>query len=206
MGKTLSDLTGIKDNFVGHYTKAVDMIPAIKSYVPFDMPTLIESYRKDRHFNTDITKLKRWDDVTGIEVSTNRSTEYPSAKITGGVINLLGRNGVALASVSECVCLLKTAAALMVLQELVKNAYNADKIEICMDPDTGTSVFGILNDIEEYFDFTDGLEKQDPEELITDMENTTWEMAKILYTYDCTPKPCGPDSIDFLLSGYMQKG
>ena len=205
MVKKLNDLTGIVNDFVGHYTKAVDLIPAVKSYVPFDMPTLIASYRKDRHFNTDLTKLSRWDDVSGIEISTNRNTSHPSAQITGGVINLLGRNGITLASISECVCLLKTAAALMVLQELVKNAYNADKIEICTDPDTGTSVFGILDDCKEYFDFTDGFEKKDPEELIKDMENTSWEMAKILYAYDYKVKPCGPDSIDFLLSGYTHK-
>lgn len=198
----LSGFTGIGNDYVRQLEKVIDLIPGIKDYVPFDMPTLIEAYRKDRHFNTDATSLDKWDAVMGLSISV-RGIRFLTSSADSGFINLLYKNGIELVSMYECISMLKTAAMLMVLQELVKNAYGMGKIDICMDLlEEKTTVFGILDEHPSYFDFKNGLEKKKPEKLEQDMEHTSWEMAKVLRAHDIIPQLVDMDPVGFLLSCY----
>ena len=122
MAKTMTDLrrfTGMSDldgNFDNFYRTAVNKLGGpeqLKHYIPFDMETLRKSYQEDEHFNTTLTPMKKWDMATGIQVQQDQVVREAVAT-GGGIWPLLNRHGINWMSQSQGVCLLKTAARMLV--------------------------------------------------------------------------------------------
>ena len=101
------------EDFDGFYKTAVEKLggpKAVKPYIPFDMETLIKSYARDENFNTILTPMTRWDAASGIDVQPQTGKLIPC----GGIWPLLHAHGITSVSQSQNVCILKTAAAMLV--------------------------------------------------------------------------------------------
>lgn len=86
---------------------------AFKPYMPADMATLRQSHAQDKYFNTDLTPLKSWDKAVGITVE-NRQGAKPVLSNPNGLVGFLRRNKITNITLSEGVCLLKTAAEMLI--------------------------------------------------------------------------------------------
>ena len=109
----MSDLDGNFDNF---YRTAVNKLGGperLKHYIPFDMATLRKSHQEDKHFNTALTPMKKWDMATGIQVRQDQCFREATAT-GGGIWPMLNRHGITWMSQSQGVCILKTAARMLV--------------------------------------------------------------------------------------------
>ena len=111
-------MPSLDGNFDNYYETAVQKLggpKALRKYVPFTLKTLRESYAKDEHFNTSLTPMRKWDDASGVYAAPGRPTVPPS--MTGyGLAPFLYAHGVNWVAQSQAVCLLKTAARMLVLE------------------------------------------------------------------------------------------
>lgn len=82
----------------------------IKSYIPFNMPTLKKAYKTSPHFNN--LALSAWEMACGFDFTGPREVH-----ITNGLCDLLKRNGITSYSSADCVCILKAAARELVKEE-----------------------------------------------------------------------------------------
>ena len=111
----LSKFVNMKESEIGFqaYYDAIitklDGVDAVRSFIPFDDGALKSAYAEDKNFNSGLTPLHRWEDASGISVRPGQTTRPPRATGTG-LFAFLNANGVTLASQSECICILKTAA------------------------------------------------------------------------------------------------
>ncbi len=113
----LRELTGLSDldDFKLFYRTAVNKMGGperFRTYIPFTIETLRQSYEKDPHFNTSLTPIRVWDSATGIKVPVGQTTLPPIA-IGGGIWPLLSAHGITSIAQSQAVCLLKTAAKML---------------------------------------------------------------------------------------------
>lgn len=82
---------------------------AIAPYIPFPLPVLAEKLKSDPNLNN--TSLRKWDLAAGfrdIILSTNQ------VLIRGGIWELYGEKGITSASCANGVCILKTAAQMLI--------------------------------------------------------------------------------------------
>lgn len=97
-------------------------INSIKPYIPYDMETLMERYRKgDIHFNDGNMSIKVWDRAAGFDSNINPQTkkmDYNHSR--RGLGPLLIHNGINLYSCSEAVCILKETARILCEKEIKK--------------------------------------------------------------------------------------
>lgn len=129
---TIGQLIGLDENktdFNTFWQTAVNKIglDAIMAHVPFSVSTLKDSYLEDEHFNTAITPLRLWDRAAGVVNMGTKGMTGPFL-YNGGVKELLARNGATSTSLSDCVCLMKVAAKMVVQRLLSQPSFKASGI------------------------------------------------------------------------------
>ena len=98
--------TGRKLEHSEIYGRAIDYLgglEVVKQYIPYDLETLKEAYKKDKHFNN--LSMCKWDMMAGF---TNRGANCNF--VGGGIWNLYRQHKINCASCSDGVCILKEAA------------------------------------------------------------------------------------------------
>lgn len=138
---TIGQLIGLDENktdFNTFWHTAVNRIglDAIMSHVPFSVDALKNSYLEDTHFNTSITPLRMWDRAAGVINTGTRGMTGPF-QYSGGLKEMLARKGATSTSLSECVCLMKVAAEIVVRRLLSQPLFKATGI--LWDTDTTTA-------------------------------------------------------------------
>ena len=121
------------------YERVIDFLgglDAVKKYVPFDVETLRKAYKQDKHFNN--LSLSVWDHAAGYYFTHQRAyrTSGPS------LCDLYHKCDITCASVSEGVCILKTAARMLVKQTEEENKKTEKTI--------GHAIFEMMKDTESY--------------------------------------------------------
>lgn len=100
----------------------------IMAYAPFTLDILKKSYLENTSFNTSLTPLRAWDRACGAIIPKNYNPTAP-IQFSGGLREAVARHtGITSASLSECVCLLKTAARMTVIKALTEPAFKATNI------------------------------------------------------------------------------
>ena len=111
---TLQEFVGLNhlttDHHIYYHTaiKKLGGTAAIRPYIPFTDEVLQKSYAKDRHFNTNLTPIRQWDNATGIFTGYRKS--IPPCAVGGGLLQFLIFHDITSVSQAECVCILKQAA------------------------------------------------------------------------------------------------
>lgn len=116
--KELTGMSELNDDFDEFYRTAVNKLggpETFRAYIPFDMETLQKSHDEDPHFNTDLTPLRRWDNAAGNYGAVNPITRKPETG--GGIWPILLAHDIRWMSLSQAVCLLKTAARMLLESE-----------------------------------------------------------------------------------------
>lgn len=101
------------------YRTAVERLggpAALREAIPFSLKTLKESYAEDKNFNADMTPLGMWDAATG---NGGKFGRIVYTKITGAPFRGILRNhGISYVTPSQAVCILKTAAQMLVERQI----------------------------------------------------------------------------------------
>ena len=100
-------------------------IDKVAQHVPFPMDVLVKAYKQNKYFNTEATPLRMWDTATGMRRESCSSTA-PYIISGTGLTYLLRKEKITCYSLSDCVCLLKECARIMVEQELEKDGENVE--------------------------------------------------------------------------------
>ena len=88
-------------------------IENIKPYVPFSLDELKEKLKHDIHLNN--TPLAVWDGASGFSFKVNRKTQTEECvPLRYGMKSMLKDNGITCYSPSECVCILKETARMLI--------------------------------------------------------------------------------------------
>lgn len=113
---------GNAEDFYSTIVQAIG-VAKVAEHVPFPMDVLVKAYKQNKCFNTRTTPLQMWDTATGMRQESCSSTA--PYIITGtGLTYLLRKEKITCYSLSDCVCLLKECARIMVEQELAKDGEN----------------------------------------------------------------------------------
>mgnify|MGYP007066965980 FL=1 len=105
--------TGRKLEHSEIYGRAIDYLGGleiVKRYIPYDLETLKEAYKKDEYFNN--LSMRKWDMMAGF-ISDGARCSF----VGGGIWDLYRWHKINSASCSDGVCILKEAARLWVEME-----------------------------------------------------------------------------------------
>lgn len=92
-------------------------VDAIRPYIPFSDDILRQSYAEDRYFNTSLTPLRKWDEKSGIHVRNGHLGSSQPVATGNGIFQLAAKKGITRMSQSQAICILKTAAEMICIEQ-----------------------------------------------------------------------------------------